>query len=247
MFGVSRINSLARYAAPTGVRVTGSSWTTNYSGSGGTTSTTKKFGTNSLSYSSTGSNYGALTFGNTSSGTTNWNSSTPMCIEFWFQISSVNSGNGQVLFSTNSTNMSSGQSGASAGTLILQYNSSQATWKFWNGGTTLSNPSISTGVWYHWAMQVNSSGFLSAWLDGTLIVNNVSYSTSSNTNLFYIGKGYNPNGNSNIHYIDEIRVTYGTRYSATSSFTPSSTQLVNDSTTLGLFHCESTTQTDDTA
>jgi len=245
MFGVARLNTLAKAAAaPSGVRVTNSTWTTNYSGTGGSASA-GKFG-NAIATVATSNNYHRLAFGNTSAGATYWQSTTPMCIEFWMYISFTPSNSNQCVWATNSDIFSS-LATAGGGDLSLSWNTSQGTWKLYDGSaSTLVNLTIPTATWQHFALQVNSSGRLSIWQGGTLRVNNVVYSTSTNQPAFYVGKGINGSNNNSVRF-DEFRVTYGTRYTGTSSLTVPTAAFVNDATTLGLFHCESTTQTDDTA
>ena len=107
----------------------------------------------------------------------------------------------------------------------------------------LGNPG--TGF-HHIAMQYDGTGSFRLWLDGTHKFE-ATHSITTATELYFgnrrAGEGNN-SGTTNT--IDEIRVSSTTRYSHTSSdITVPTAAFTNDDDTVALFHCESTSQTDD--
>ena len=66
------------------------------------------------------------------------------------------------------------------------------------------------------------------------------------TELYFGNQRAGEGTNSGTNTIDEIRVSKTTRYThSTSNITVPSSAFTNDSNTVALFHCESTSQTDD--
>ena len=110
------------------------------------------------------------------------------------------------------------------------------------GETNMGNPG--TGF-HHIAMQYNGSGSFRVWLDGTHKAER-SHSISATTNLFFGNRKAGEGTNSGTNTIDEIRVSSNNRYThSSSSITVPTSEFTSDDNTIALFHCESTSQTDD--
>lgn len=110
------------------------------------------------------------------------------------------------------------------------------------GETNMGNPG--TG-WHHIAMQYNGTGSFHCWLDGTHKIS-ATHTINPTTNLFFGNRQPGEGTNNGTNYIDEIRVSSITRYThSTSNITVPTSAFTNDDDTIALFHCETTTQTDD--
>jgi hypothetical protein len=108
--------------------------------------------------------------------------------------------------------------------------------------TNLGNPGTS---FHHIAMQYDGTGSFHLWLDGTHKIS-ASHSISATTNLFFGNRQAGEGTNSGTNTIDEIRLSNNNRYTHSSSnITVPGSAFTNDDNTIALFHCESTTQTDD--
>lgn len=225
-----------RYLVPS-VRISNSTFIANAGGTVTPSVTTGKFG-NGLAYSNSNT-YGYSTY-NIGSGL-QWNDSsntTPMTFEFWFK-----SDNG----TRNTMIMSGGGFDYNVIGSFGLYFSSGLNGFYFRHGTTDTSVTYTANTWAHVAIQVNSSRQISMWFNGTTRLTNVSTSTDTLSG-FNLGAGY---GGSNTpigtNTFDEVRISYGARYTPGSSLTVPTAAFTNDSTTLGLFHCTSTTQTDNGA
>ena len=104
-----------------------------------------------------------------------------------------------------------------------------------------SNTTVSTDIWYHFALS-RASGTTRMFIDG--VAQTTTYSDSNNYPARPIRFGATFAGTAGLSgYLDEIRVTKGiSRYSAT--FTPTTTQFVNDANTVLLIHANTTISDD---
>jgi len=108
-----------------------------------------------------------------------------------------------------------------------------------------SSNTLSTNTWYHLAFVKTGTNF-KIYIDGTERATHT-WGGSMNINVHGLNMGSYYRARPSI-YMDEIRISSTNRY--TTTFTPSTSAFVNDSTTLMLLHCNgtngSTTFTDDT-
>ena len=216
MFGIARLNTIAKAAAaPSNVRVTNSTWTS----SGGSLSAgTGKF-SNSITYSS---GVDTITMGTTAAGQRQISNSQPLTIEFWV-LSTLNSN--ATLFST------------AAGDITITYSNSQANYKINEGGGTLVNIDTSTwtsNTWHHIALQFSGASTWSMWFNGSARVTN-NATVSGTSNGFTVGADGGTGGSVRI---DEMRITAATKYTPGSSFSVPTAVYTNETDTIGLFHCE---------
>lgn len=100
-----------------------------------------------------------------------------------------------------------------------------------------SSSTYSAGTWYHFAVSRSGNNFY-LFKDGTLEasgLNTANYSISQKDLII----GWRPGASNYLNgHIDEVRISNTARYTAT--FTPSTTQFVNDSNTLLLLHMDGT-------
>lgn len=230
---------LVRYEVAS-IREADSTFTANAGGTITPTATTGRFG-NCLRYSNNNtSGFGSYNFGTSGVTFNRANNTAPMTMEYWFRHNVSDS-------QRNTMAMSTGNFGFNTfGTLELYYDSGNGTWRFRIGSTNYTATGISAGSWHHIAIYGDTSRQVSIWVNGNPIATNVAY--SDEVTALRLGAGYGgsntPIGNNNF---DEVRFSYGARYTPGSSFTTPTAAFTNDNLTLGLFHCETTTQTDDTA
>ena len=104
----------------------------------------------------------------------------------------------------------------------LQQNASNNFAMYASGAVNSSTKSVTTGVWYHFAVVRNSSGTLKLFIDGTEELSFSDSTTGTQTHLViggYFSTSYLMNG-----YIDDLRITKGVaRYTA--NFTPPAAKL----------------------
>jgi len=167
-----------------------------------------------------------------------------MTLEFWWKISD-NSRDWKVF----STNNSFGYNSSAANTGIeISRNNSQSSVNVRLGSTNIGGSlSITNNTWYHFAVQSTGTGSYNVWHNGSPLGSTTSSSHTFST--FGLGMGVSFGSSEplsgNTSTFDEVRISYGTRYTPGQSFTPATAAFANDTDTLGLFHCESATQTDD--
>jgi hypothetical protein len=165
-----------------------------------------------------------------------------LTLEFRFKISDGGTSNKTTkLFSTGS--LSSDGFPTSSNRLTLHtYSDGNLYFTHDGGETNLGNPGTS---FHHIAMQYDGTGSFHLWLDGTHKIS-ASHSISATTNLFFGNRQAGEGTNSGTNTIDEIRLSNNNRYTHSSSnITVPGSAFTNDDNTIALFHCESTTQTDD--
>ena len=135
------------------------------------------------------------------------------------------------------------------GEILLQnrLNTSQQQWGIISSSsqTVISQTGNGTANAYqHICFQTTGNGTWTWWVNG---YRTGTFSASVNTTQFTIGRlNQFSSGNFTIRF-DEIRVSSITRYNASTDLTVPTAPFVNDSNTVGLFHCETTTQLDDDA
>ena len=159
--------------------------------------TTKKYGTGSLSFDGTG-DYLKAAFGN------NFDFGTgPFTVEFWLYLNAT----------TNQCFLD-----LRTGSPFLFDYSSNAL-RYFANSTVITGSALSTGQWYHIALTRDSSSNNRMFVDGTQTGSTVSNSTNlTGTTIAYIGANY-VGGDALNGYIDDLRITKGVaRY--TTTFTP---------------------------
>ena len=165
-------------------------------------------------------------------------------VEFWFQSSRLGVSNGSTkIFATapiDDDNYSTASSQItlevwSDGNLYLNGNQSSET--------NLGNPG--SGTWHHFALQYNGTNDMRVWLNGTHKASKT-HSIGAKTDLYWGNRKAGEGSSSGTNKVDEIRISKVNRYThSTTNFTVPSAKFTNDADTLGLFHCETTDQTDD--
>jgi hypothetical protein len=188
-----------------------------------TSNGTAKFG--SASHTSTSGSGFTLTI-NQSSALNIGSSGKPGTVEFFYR-------------RTNSAN-NSNQGGIAN---IGKFTCSEYGARFWiedssyNAYASIISPS--TNTWHHIAIQTNGAGSWQMYLNGSR-----GYNASTSTN--FSDMNFLRDGQSGGYLVDEIRVSNIARYSG-SSITVPTAAFTNDANTLALFHCETTSEVDDTA
>jgi len=166
----------------------------------------KKYGTGSISFDGTGDYFATPSSVNTQFGTGNFT------IEGWVYFNSVAAG--QIIVCNYLTNTPFGWLLYTAsGSLVCYLGSTGSTWNIASG---ISVGSISTGIWYHFALVRNGSTF-------TPYLNGIAGTTATSSSALYeVTPRVFAGGNGNEYfngYIDDLRVTKGVaRYTA--NFTP---------------------------
>jgi len=228
MFGISRLNTLAKAAsAPAGARSSAATF------SQGTTTLPTTGGKFNGYLNAPIDGNAAIT---SVPADTTWytNSNKIWTIEFWMRPSttSFSSASAPVVRSSPAnTGMSLANTGTS-GQLGL-----------WLGGTNAYSFSPST-TFTHYAITCDGAGQVSFYLGGSKVVTNASFANNYNQRVVNFGLNWN-NANGMTWRFDEIRISNSVRYTAT--FTPSASAFTNDANTLALFHFDGGTAADDTA
>ncbi len=165
-----------------------------------------------------------------------------LTLEFRFKLSEGGvTGRTTKLFSTGSLG-SDGFPTSSNRLTLHTYSDGNLYFTHDNNENNLGNPG--TG-WHHIALQYDGTGSFHLWLDGTHKIS-ASHTISGTTNLFFGNRQAGEGVNYGTNYIDEIRLSNNNRYTHSSSnITVPSSEFTSDDNTIALFHCESTTQTDD--
>lgn len=237
--GSFRLNSLAKFEAPSANLGARSAAATFSASAGPSYSTTARFGTNSIETTSTTSRTYNITV---NPANTNWylNTSNVWTIEFFSNALSKGSEGIRTIFSTNN---SLGQSGLNFSDTVAN---GTYQFDFRNDGTRLSDAHLSNGLpnenqWYHWAIVSLGNGTVRLYSNGTQrFSGDASLSGTNRTIAFGHASFVNPQ-TSNFAF-DEIRISNNARYTA--NFTAPSTAFTNDANTLALFHFNGTS-TDD--
>lgn len=150
---------------------------------------------------------------------------SPGTLEFYMKFASLSAQ--QSVFTRSNTNEMSFMSNTGNGPrLRLAQNTSVG--EYWEAA-------LSTNTWYHFAITTSGNNTWKLWRDGSLMT---TFTYSGNITSY----SFSTNSAGAAQY-DEIRFSKVERYTAT--FTRPSSAFTNDSNTLALFHCESTTETDD--
>ena len=102
---------------------------------------------------------------------------------------------------------------------------------------TSTGVAITTGQWYHIAL-VRNSGTIKTYVDGVEYNSHTDGTDFGSSAIFHFGTNFDDVNPVRDGYIDEIRVSYGARYTA--AFTAPSAAFVPDLDTLSLYHCENT-------
>jgi hypothetical protein len=122
----------------------------------------------------------------------------------------------------------------------------QLRWRYGtsNWGPNLVDPTGNT--WYHVVLQTPGNANWYFWLDG-VYKGTATESVNLAFPTIYFGKsGLAGNQYGGLRF-DEIRISSIERYTAGSDFTAPTSAFSNDDNTLALFHCDSASETDDTA
>lgn len=222
--GSAKINSLARYMAPTRTALT-----VTRAGSTVISTAQSKIGSSSAYFDGTG-DYLEINSSTLQHGTNNFT------LECWFRTNS--SSKYQIIFDQRDADSQV------APTIYMPPGNTLLY--FVNGSTRITGGVISTGTWYHIALSRSGSST-------KLFINGTQSGSTYTDNNNYINKpviigNYKPNLGATVDgYIDELRISNSARY--TSNFTAPTTAFVNDENTLLLLHFEgsnnSTTFTDD--
>jgi hypothetical protein len=230
MFGISRLNSIAKgAAADAGARASAATYS-NGSGTPTVPTTGGKFGGY---FNAAADQTGSITVSPTD---TTWylDSAKTWTVEFWLKVSDTawSASANQILVNLWPAGSSTGCSLATTGaTNTIGLNL---------GGTQRVTTTLST-TFQHFAL-VNSAGSLKFYKNGTSLVT-ASWSNNYSQRAMRFGQDFNP-GSLNIMF-DEIRISNSQRY--TSNFTAPTSAFTNDANTLALFHFDSGLKTDDTA
>ena len=102
---------------------------------------------------------------------------------------------------------------------------------------TSTGVAITTGQWYHIAL-VRNSGTIKTYVDGVEYNSHTDGTDFGSSAIFHFGTNFDDVNPVRDGYIDEIRVSYGARYTA--AFTAPTAAFVPDLDTLSLYHCENT-------
>jgi hypothetical protein len=135
------------------------------------------------------------------------------------------------------------------GNILLQnrLNSGSTTWGIINNSSQTVASSTGNGsadAYQHICFQTTGNGTWTWWVNG---YRTGTFNISVDTAEFRIGRlDLFSSGVFTIRF-DEIRVSNTTRYNASTNLTVPTAPFVNDANTVGLFHCETTTQLDDNA
>jgi hypothetical protein len=221
--------------------------TTTYA-AGTLSTTTGKFGT-ALFAGGTVFNEGFPITTYQNNATVRMGTSTVMTYECWVKFNGSFSGSGRIGWIIGNNN---------AAYPVNNIQDSSGIFCFYTDGTSIRvlpfrqfSPTtigtVDTTTWHHLVWQSNGNGTMSVWWDGTSVYN-ATPTTWANRDTFHFCKKEDITGSPNGRncYFDEICITYGTaKYTPGSSFTPPSTVFTNSANTIGLFHCETTTQVDD--
>lgn len=248
MFGASRLNSLAKgAAAPAGrTNLTASTYAVENSVRTGAA----YIGSASLGPSATADSEPGFSIQLTNGGGQKYfNASTICCYEFWFKCVIDDNQRRVILWSTNeSINNMAPTPADQANHMILFQDAGNFKLNYFRQYAPVNLGARNTN-WHHLAVQSNGNGRITVWYDGTEAVDfNVSSWTQRYRFLHCMGYYQNSGPvTSNSVFFDEIVITHGAqKYTPGSDFTPYTTAQTNGPNTIGLFHCESTSQTDDT-
>ena len=230
----------------TSIRDSAAVWTSD--GATGT-SGTKKFGSNSIYYQGGSKKTSYMDIGNTVTGDGRIDDDEIWCLEFWFRGNGTLSGAYEyVAMSTNSGDFTFESFPSGSNNICMHAYDGKVHFEL-GGSEQNSGYTISDNTWTHIAIQCDGNRNVCAWINGAVEVQKSS-STIANKGSVYFGIGHSGEGSapssSYYHYFDDIRFTYGTmRYQMGQPFTPPVEAFTNDNITAALFHCESTSQTDD--
>jgi hypothetical protein len=249
--GGFKLNSIGRYLAPSGGGGSVSRdnpQPSTYLVEGSVRTTTGYIGTNALGPIATTSSDGGFSITLSNPGTqTQFNSSTICCYEFWFK-ASIDADRKVIYWSTNSSiNNMAPLPPDQANHMILYQEANQFRLNYFVQYSPVTLGARDSN-WHHLAVQSNGNGTITVWYDGTQVVNTGVISWTQRSK-FHHCMGFTNNsppviGNS--IFFDEIVITHGAqKYTPGVNFTPYSTAQTNAAKTIGLFHCESTSQTDD--
>lgn len=100
---------------------------------------------------------------------------------------------------------------------------------------TSAGVAITTGQWYHIAL-VRNSGTIKTYVDGVEYNSHTDGTDFGISAIFHFGTNFDDVDPVRDGYIDEVRVSYGARYTA--AFTPPSAAFIPDLDTLVLYHAE---------
>lgn len=248
--GAFKLNSIGRYLAPSGGGSISrdnpqpSTWAVG----GSVRTTAGKIGTNGLGPQSTTNADEGFNITLSNPGTqTQFNASTICCYEFWFK-ASVDADRKLIFWSTNSNIANMAPTPAdTANHMILYQDAGNFKLNYFVQFSPVTLGARDTN-WHHLAVQSNGNGTITVWYDGTQVVN-ATVTSWTQRSRFYHCMGYSQNsppvaGNS--IFFDEIVITHGAqKYTPGVNFTPYTTVQTNAAKTIGLFHCESTTDADD--
>jgi len=255
MFGIARLNSIAKYEAPAGrtaktIVAQGvaavSTAQSKFGGASAAVATSGNANNNGI-YVATNGDY----FGTTSPtyDLCNWGSAgmpNGFTVECWVNYRNITNS-----YDSGFATICLGERGDYPAQWSIGTNASGALGFEYNNGSTYeliksSNSAIATNTWYHIAAVRNGST-ITVYKDGTSVASaSVVGTPQVVARDLSIGSHYRVGAYA---YVDEIRISKTARYTA--GFTPSASAFTNDANTLFLCHANgtngSTTFTDDNA
>ena len=240
MFGIARLNTLAKFAAASRTAKT----ITN--GGGAAVSTTQsKFGGASLVVSLSASTSTHFVSIDSSSTSADLNIGTgAFTYEAWFY-PVANGGS-----SSTQASIIEGRSAANDGSSLGIYHNATNNLVVGALGTSTamtSSQTVALNTWHHVAL-TRSGTTWTLWVNGASGATATSSTSISNPNIIRVGRGYVTTATFR-GYIDEVRISNTARY--TGAFTPSASAFTNDANTVFLMHANgtngATTFTDDNA
>lgn len=200
-------------------------------------SSTRKFGSNSLRYTANTNAYS--TYDIQDSGVRVGGANTATLEFWWYRDTTTSQENLDLLRFGNKLWRLQGGSSSTRSCLHMSLNAAT----IYNETALGSNNAWNFNTWHHWAFVSNGNNTITLYHDGVAVYTYNEYGASYAWQIgAYPGPFANDEANIFVN-IDEVRISSTARY--TSNFTPSTTQFENDSDTVGLFHMESTSQTDD--
>jgi hypothetical protein len=112
-----------------------------------------------------------------------------------------------------------------------------------NSSSFISNTTVTNAAFRHVCLQTSGNNTWHWWINGVYIT---SFSKTTSFSQIDIGKMYYQGYESSVQLrVDEVRVSKVERYTSGSNLTVPTSAFVNDSNTVALFHCNTTTETDD--
>jgi hypothetical protein len=172
----------------------------------------------------------------------NFRSNKAWTVEFWMQVKSGTRDGGDNFFAIGDSDCGYSSGGtANSGSFWFRFKPAQPFGMYFDNGEG-AEVAFGTDTWRHCAIVSYGNGSNMFYIDGTAFLGDASGWTSTGANkqiTFGGGNSSNP-----AVWYDEIRISDVARYS--SNFTPPTAAFVNDPNTIGLFHLDYGSYSDDT-